>query len=97
MMTKKETAADIIKTYFPKELSETIDTRTLKIYKDTFIDEQNAENESDILYEVMMDGKDAYIYLLFEHKSYDNTKNTKGRFFWKKNLFHLNENSKVLL
>ena len=71
MMTKKETAADIIKTYFPKELSETIDTRTLKIYKDTFIDEQNAENESDILYEVMMGGQDAYIYLLFEHKSYD--------------------------
>jgi predicted transposase YdaD len=70
MMTQKETAVDIIKTYFPEELSKAIDTRTLRIFKDTFIDEQNAENESDILYEVMMNGQEAYIYLLFEHKSY---------------------------
>jgi predicted transposase YdaD len=62
MMTQKETAVDIIKTYFPEELSKAIDTRTLRIFKDTFIDEQNAENESDILYKVMMNGQEAYIY-----------------------------------
>lgn len=71
MMTKKETAADVIKTYFPEELSKAIDVRTLRISKDTFIDEHNAENQSDILYEVLLDGQEAYIYLLFEHKSYD--------------------------
>jgi predicted transposase/invertase (TIGR01784 family) len=71
MMTKKETAKDIIKNYFPKEITETMDFDTLKISKDTFIDKKNRKNESDILYEIMINKVKTYIYLLFEHKSYD--------------------------
>ena len=71
MMTKKETAKDIIKNYFPEEITKTMDFDTLKISKDTFIDKKNRKNESDILYEIVINKENTYIYLLFEHKSYD--------------------------
>ena len=71
MMMKKETAKDIIKNYFPKEITESMDFDTLKISKDTFIDKKNRKNESDILYEIAIEKEKTYIYLLFEHKSYD--------------------------
>jgi len=71
MITKKETAKDIIKKYFPKEITKTMDFDTLKISKDTFIDKKNRKNESDILYEIIINQEKTYVYLLFEHKSYD--------------------------
>ena len=48
-----------------------MDFDTLKISKDTFIDDKNRENESDMLYEIEVNGEKTYLYLLFEHKSYD--------------------------
>jgi len=71
MMTKKVTAKDIIKNYFPEEITKTMDFDTLKISKDTFIDKKNRKNESDILYEIIINQEKTYVYLLFEHKSYD--------------------------
>jgi len=71
MMMKKETAKDIIKNYFPKEITKSMDFDTLKISKDTFIDKKNRKNESDILYEITINKEKTYVYLLFEHKSYD--------------------------
>jgi len=71
MMTKKETAKDIIKNYFPEAITKTMDFDTLKISKDTFIDKKNRKNESDILYEIIINQEKTYVYLLFEHKSYD--------------------------
>ncbi len=43
---------------------------SLTITKDSFIDEALAEHYSDLLYRVQLKaGKEAYVYLLFEHKS----------------------------
>jgi predicted transposase YdaD len=42
----------------------------LTVAKDNFIDEALAEHYSDLLYRVQLRaGKEAYVYLLFEHKS----------------------------
>jgi predicted transposase/invertase (TIGR01784 family) len=38
--------------------------------KDTYIDKELSEHFSDILYKIKISGKNSYIYLLFEHKSY---------------------------
>lgn len=48
-----------------------MDFKTLKISKDTFVDKKNRKNASDILYEIAINKEKTYLYLLFEHKSYD--------------------------
>ena len=70
-MEKQETAKDIIRTYFPAELAKRMDLDTLAVSKDSFLDEENNESESDILYEIELEGRKVYLYLLFEHKSYN--------------------------
>ncbi len=47
-----------------------IDVDTLKLQKDSFIDENLQETFSDMLFTVDIDNKEGYIYFLFEYKSY---------------------------
>jgi len=65
-----ETAKDFIKNYLPKDLLKTIDLEKLEPQKDTYIDEELKEAFSDLLFKTGIKGKEAYIYFLFEHKSY---------------------------
>jgi predicted transposase/invertase (TIGR01784 family) len=44
---------------------------TLEISKDSFIEADLADYYSDILYKVMFTGGEGFLYLLFEHKSYE--------------------------
>jgi predicted transposase/invertase (TIGR01784 family) len=44
---------------------------SLVVSKDSFVDKELREHFSDIIYQVdLKQGDSAYIYLLFEHKSY---------------------------
>jgi predicted transposase/invertase (TIGR01784 family) len=44
---------------------------TLSLTEDTFIDEEMRQHQADLLYQVrLQDGQHAYVYFLFEHKSY---------------------------
>ena len=44
---------------------------TLSLQEDTFIDEEMQQHQADLLYQVKLhDGQIAYVYFLFEHKSY---------------------------
>ena len=69
-MGRREIAASFIREYLPAEIKKHIDFRTLKITKDSHIDNEFREHFSDIIYTVRISGKQSYLYFLFEHKSY---------------------------
>jgi predicted transposase YdaD len=68
-------ARDFTKNYLPPEVVKLLDLDTLDISKDSFIDSELKRHFSDLLYKVSFRDKNgnqqqAYIYLLFDHKSY---------------------------
>jgi len=69
--SRTEVARDFVAHYLPPEIAAVLDTKTLEISKDTFVDEELKESLSDLLYHVALKGKGTvFVYLLFEHKSY---------------------------
>ena len=69
-MSDLATAQDFMKNYLPKEILEIINLDVLTLEKDSNIDEELEEQFSDLLFKTTIHGKEAYIYFLFEHKSY---------------------------
>ena len=74
MFSKKEVAESFIKNYFPQDLLKLFNTDDLEITKDSFVDEDLKEFFSDVVYRVKINDYDAFIYCLFEHKSYPDKK-----------------------
>lgn len=56
--------------YLPSEITKFLDTGTLRLEKDSFIDNKLKESFSDLLFSTDIDGREGYIYFLFDHKSY---------------------------
>lgn len=65
-----ESVKGFIKQYLSADILEAADLNHLEIMKDSFVEEELQEYFSDMLYKVSVDGKDGYIYFLFEHKSF---------------------------
>ena len=64
-------AIALIDDSFPIELKNLMDLEKLELVKDSFIGNDQNESRTDLLYKVpLKTGSSAYIYLLFEHKSY---------------------------
>lgn len=64
-------ARDFLQHYLPPEMVTLFDLSSLEILKDSFVDVALRDQHSDLLYKVgLHNGRAAYIYLLFEHKSY---------------------------
>ena len=62
-------AKEFFETHLPEDIRALINTNSLKLEKDSFI-EQNLQNSfSDVLFSVQFDNKDSYIYILLEHQS----------------------------
>lgn len=68
-MIVKSVAKSFIKNYLPEKLVNRINLKTLEIQKDSLIEPELTEYYMDLLYKVDLDNKEAYIYILFEHKS----------------------------
>lgn len=70
---EKETALSFLDEYLPEKIRNKLDFRTLKISNVKFVDKKLEDYFSDLLYEIKL--KDSYkralIYLLFEHKSWE--------------------------
>ncbi|WP_198042642.1 Rpn family recombination-promoting nuclease/putative transposase [Oceanobacillus sp. AG] len=56
--------------YLPPGIMKFLNTDTLKLEKDSFISKELEESYSDLLFSADIDGKEGYVYFLFEHKSY---------------------------
>ena len=64
-------AAEFLQGYLPAAVAATLDWSTLRAEKDTFLDPQLMQHPADLLYAVnLCGGEPGYIHLLFEHKSY---------------------------
>jgi len=74
MFSKKEVAEAFIKNYFPQDLLEMFNADELEISKDSFVDEDLKEFFSDVVYRIKLNNREAFIYCLFEHKSYPDKK-----------------------
>jgi predicted transposase/invertase (TIGR01784 family) len=64
-------AESFIKEYLPPEITKNFDFSTLKKSGDTYVDKKIARCYSDKLYQVQYNSEPAYLYFLFEHKSFE--------------------------
>ena len=64
-----EQAKSFIEHYMPDVIRNHIDLSTLEVMKSSFVDEELTRYFTDILYKVNIQGKKAYLYILFDHKS----------------------------
>lgn len=62
-------AKDFFKAHLPPKVLQQADLETLKIERQTFIDEAYKATEADILYSVQLEKNLGYFYLLCEHQS----------------------------
>lgn len=68
---RAEVAADFLRNYLPPAVAAVLDLNSLEQLRETFIDPDLQEHFSDLLYQAPLQGGEAaYVYILFEHKSY---------------------------
>lgn len=66
-----EIARNYLEEYLPDDLRQLLDLSEMNLQDGSFVDEEMQAHQSDIIYQVRLhDGPTAYIYFLFEHKSY---------------------------
>ena len=68
---KKNVAESFIKENLPAEITKDLDFSALTLSKDTFVDKKLSRCYSDILYHTRFKNNPAYLYFLFEHKSWE--------------------------
>lgn len=69
-----DVAKDFISNYLPEAMVQYLDVDTLEPQKDSFINKALEETFSDLLFKVNINQRTGYVYLLFEHKSYQSEK-----------------------
>lgn len=71
VFSRPEVAQDFLRHYLPAAVVAHLEPASLELQKGSFVDPELQEYFSDLLYRVQLkDGESAYVYLLFEHKSY---------------------------
>jgi predicted transposase/invertase (TIGR01784 family) len=66
-----EIVRNYLEEYLPAEVRRLLNLDSLARQEGSFIDEAMKEHQSDLLYQVQLtSGAEAYLYFLFEHKSY---------------------------
>ncbi|MCP4405650.1 MAG: Rpn family recombination-promoting nuclease/putative transposase [bacterium] len=71
VFTRREVAIDFFRRYLPADILEQIEPETLEYRKDSFVDRELQEYYSDLLFKIdLSDSSTAYLYILLEHKSY---------------------------
>ncbi|MEM9588312.1 MAG: Rpn family recombination-promoting nuclease/putative transposase, partial [Planctomycetota bacterium] len=75
MFGRADLLRDLVRHYLPAGVVAAIKAETVELIQGTFVDDSLAEHRTDLLCRVeKQDGGDAYLYLLFEHKSYPDRK-----------------------
>lgn len=63
-------AKDFMTHYLPSEVLRVVDLETLTPEKEHYIEDDLKESFSDLLFRANINGREGYLYFLFEHKSY---------------------------
>jgi len=64
-----ETAKSFLQHYLPPKIVRLIDPELITIEKDSYVEKDLSEYLFDLLFRVKIQQEEAYVYLLFEHKS----------------------------
>ncbi len=67
-MSDPRVAYEFFEQYLPKRLLERVNLNTLKIRKESYVDQKLKLSVTDVLYSVEIDGRIGYFYLLAEHQ-----------------------------
>ena len=67
----KKIAQNFLENYLPSEITKVLDLNYLTKEDKSYVNEDLKESHSDMLYKTRINGQDGYIYILFEHKSYN--------------------------
>ena len=62
-------AKDFLQAHLPVRIREVMDITTLKLEKESFVEEDLKNSIGDVLFSIKTGDRDAYIYLLIEHQS----------------------------
>ena len=62
-------AYELLQAHLPQEVLAIIDTSTLKLEKESFVEPDLSTSIADVLFSVKFNDTDGYIYLLLEHQS----------------------------
>ena len=62
-------AREFLETYLPEEIKSIVDIKSLKLEKESFIEENLKSCMSDVLFSVKFNNKKGYLYTLLEHQS----------------------------
>ena len=74
LLSLPQNARDFLRYYLPAEIVAEFDLRRLELVRDAFVDESLKEHLADLLYRVKLKrGDDAFVFVLFEHKSAPDT------------------------
>ena len=97
-MTDRKVARSMLENYLRGHILKLIDLENMELEKDSMIEEELKDVFSDLIYRVGLNGKDAYLYFLFEHKSYPYKKIALQLLKYMRNIWELkmNQNDKKL-
>jgi len=68
---KNNVAESFARENLPAEITNDLDFSTLTLSKDTFVDNKLSRCYADVLYHIRFKNNPAYLYFLFEHKSWE--------------------------
>jgi len=68
---KKNVAESFVKEYLPVQITKDLDFSSLTPDTDTFVDQKLSRCYADVLYHIQFRNNPAYLYFLFEHKSWE--------------------------
>ena len=69
VFSKRENIKDLLRNALPKQYADKIDMSSIKLLKESFVDEKLRSSYSDMLIDVKIGDKDAKCYILIEHKA----------------------------
>ena len=68
-MQEKQVATDFFKQHLPVDIQKLLQFDTLHLESESFIDQEQREHFSDVLYSVVIDDSAGYLFILAEHQS----------------------------
>jgi hypothetical protein len=69
VFARQDCAAAHLRAFLPPAVRAALDLRTLELVSGSFVDEALQEHHTDLLYRVRLAGREAFVYVLFEHQS----------------------------
>src|SRR3990167_11148712 len=67
-MSDKRVAREFFEMHLPENLRKIVDLNTLELQSGTYIDDMRKESIADMLYKTVIEGHEAYLYLVVDHQ-----------------------------